>query len=230
VARTEALEDRLGRAAALNDAGHYGAALLQLDRLITFDPSNARAHVARAWALENLGPERLPEARDAYVAAVRLDPSELWAKEGLANVLRRLGQPEEADALCSEVVEEARARDVRDTDLLELLGWCEYRLGRFEDAAASLREALVVDADLLAVRLDLALVLLCAGLHDEALAEYIDGTHRAKRIGEIQGLLGVALDDLEEALTERPELRDTSGALAARQILLRALDAPRRPA
>jgi hypothetical protein len=73
-------------------------------------------------------------------------------------------------------------------------------------------------------------VLLCAGHHDQALTEYIDGTHRAERIGEIQGLLVVALDDLEDALTERPELRDASEALAARQILLRALDAPRRPA
>jgi tetratricopeptide (TPR) repeat protein len=230
VAQTETFRDPLEHAAALNDAGNYGAALRELDRLIAFDPSNVRAHVARAWALENLGSQQLPESRDAYLQAVRLDPTELWAKEGLANVLRRLGQAEEADALCAEVVEEARARDLRDADLLELLGWCEYRLGRFEDAAASLREALAVDADLVAVRLDLALVLLCAGHHDQALTEYIDGTHRAERIGEIQGLLVVALDDLEDALTERPELRDASEALAARQILLRALDAPRRPA
>lgn len=224
------LGDPLERASALCDAGDYVAALEEVDRLLAREPGHARAHVTRAWALENLGPERLVDARDAYLEAVRRDPTELWAKEGLANVLRRLDRRDEADDLCVEIVDEARSRPERDADLLELLGWCEYRLGRLDEAVDAFREALALDADLVAVRLDLGLTLLAAARPEEALAEYGEAVRRAARIGETRGLVAVALDDLDETLAERPDLRETSEALAARGLLLRAVEAPHGPA
>lgn len=224
------LGDPLERASALCDAGDYIAGLEEVDLLLAREPGHARAHVTRAWALENLGPERLVDARDAYLEAVRQDPAELWAKEGLANVLRRLDRRNEADDLCLEIVDEARSRPERDADKLELLGWCEYRLGRLDEAVDAFGAALALDADLIAVRLDLALTLLAAGRREEALAEYGQAAQRAARVGETRGLVAVALDDLDQTLSERPDLRETAEALAARGLLLRSLEAPRGPA
>jgi hypothetical protein len=49
-------------------------------------------------------------------------------------VLRKLGRPEEADALCREVIAEATPRAEGDAEMLELLGWCRYRVGLYEEA------------------------------------------------------------------------------------------------
>ena len=91
-------------------------------------------HTARGWALENLGPERLADARAAYEEALRLNAGAMWAKEGLANVLRRMGSTAEADQLCVEVIDEGTRRYDEEEDLRELVGWCELRLGRYDDA------------------------------------------------------------------------------------------------
>ena len=120
----------LGRAESLSDAGEYAAALEDLKAAFEAEPDNAAVFTARGWALENLGPDRLGEARLAYEAALTLDPSAMWAKEGLSNVLRRMGLQREADRLCEEVVEEGRRRYEAEEDLWELVGWCELRLGR----------------------------------------------------------------------------------------------------
>lgn len=224
MATTTGLNEAFARAERLCDAGDYASALRLLDDLARLAPDNAAFHTTRAWALENLGPECLPEARDAYWEALRADPSTLWAKEGLSNVLRRLGATEEAQVLCREVVAEARARQERDAELLELLGWCEYRLALFEDAEATFREALDIDEDLVAVRFDLALTLLCAGDRAGALIEYLDGVRRALEHPElVRGLVGVAMDDLDEALIERPELSPMPETCRARDLLRSSL-------
>ena len=217
----------LGRAEALSDAGDYAAALEELDAAFDAEPQNAAVFTARGWALENLGPERLGEARLAYETALRLDPSAMWAKEGLSNVLRRMGHSREADRLCEEVVDEGRRRYDAEEDLWELVGWCELRLGRYQDAVATLREALRRDGGWIAVRFDLALALLCAGERSRAFLEYSRGVHQAVNGGvdRLRGCLRVALDDLEESLAERPALATTHEAIAARDLLRSTLRA-----
>lgn len=213
----------LGRAEALSDAGEYAAALAELDAA----PSDAAVFTARGWALENLGPDRLGEARVAYEEALALDPSAMWAKEGLSNVLRRMGYTREADRLCEEVVDEGRRRYEDEEDLWELVGWCELRLGRYQDAVATLREALRRDGRWIAVRFDLALALLCAGERSRAFLEYSRGIHQAVNGGSrrLRGCLRVALDDLDESLAERPALASTREAIAARDLLRSTLRA-----
>ena len=217
----------LGRAEALSDAGEYAAALEELDVAFETEPQNAAVFTARGWALENLGPERLGEARSAYDAALVLDPSAMWAKEGLSNVLRRMGNVREADRLCEEVVDEGRRRYDTEEDLWELVGWCELRLGRYQDAVATLREALRRDGRWIAVRFDLALALLCAGERSRAFLEYSRGVHQAVNGGveRLRGCLRVALDDLEESLSERPALATTREAIAARDLVRSTLRA-----
>lgn len=217
----------LGRAEAYSDAGQYANALQELDAAMLAEPTNAAVHTARGWALENLGPERLMDARVAYEEALRLDPGALWAKEGLSNVLRRMGLAEEADRLCEEVVEEGQRRYEQEEDLWELVGWCQLRLGRYDEAVQTLSEALTRDGRWIAVRFDLALAMLCAGLRSRAFLEYSRGVHQAVNGGveRLRGVVRVALDDLEESLTERPALAGTREAIAARDLLRTTLRA-----
>jgi hypothetical protein len=69
------------------------------------------------------------------------------------------------------------------------------------------------------VRLDLALTLLCVGRPSEALAAYDEAIATAERLGDLRGVLAIALDDLEQALAARPELAPTPAAAAARERL-----------
>ena len=220
----------LGRAEALSEAGEYAAALQELDAVLLNGPATAEIHTARGWALENLGPERLPDARAAYESALRMDPRALWAKEGLANVLRRIGLVRDADRLCEEVITDGLARADEELDALELVGWCQLRLGRPHDAVETLSNALQRDGRWIAVRFDLALALLCLGERSRSFLEYSRGVHQAVNGGvdRLRGVVRVALDDLEESLTERPALASTREAIAARDLLRSTLRAAYR--
>jgi len=221
MAGTDQLPDVMDRITALSDAGDHAAALRLADEVVAADPERAAAHTARAWALENLGPEHLPQARYAYRDALRSDPTELWAKEGLSTVLRKLGQGDEADELCREVIEEAAARAASEVELLELLGWCQYRLGQHEEASTTFRRALATDPDWVSVRFDLALALLCEGNGPAALAEYAACLALADsgRLGPVDGLVAVAFDDLETAIAEHPGLLEMPETTTARDLL-----------
>lgn len=211
----------LGRVEELSDAGHYQAALDELDRQLAEHPNEPAVHTARGWALENLGTAGLAGARDAYARALELDPTALWAKEGLSNVFRRMGDIEEANRLAKQVIEEGAPRAGKEIDLLELIGWCQLRLGLYPEAVATLRRALELDGRWTAVRFDLALALMCEGDRGRAFLEYQRGIHQAVNGGveRLRGVVRMGLDDLEECLAERPALAGTREAIAARDLL-----------
>jgi Flp pilus assembly protein TadD len=222
----------LGRVEELSEAGDYEAALQELDRQLESHPLEPAVHTARGWALENLGPQGLPDARDAYVRALELDPRALWAKEGLSNVYRRMGDPDEADRLAREVIEEGTPRCHEEIDLLELIGWCQLRLGDYQEAVTTLRQALELDGRWTAVRFDLALALMCVGDRGRAFLEYQRGIHQAVNGGvdRLRGVVRMGLDDLEECLSERPALAATREAIAARELLRSTLRVASRTA
>jgi tetratricopeptide (TPR) repeat protein len=211
----------LGRVEELSEAGRYEAALEELDRQLADHPLEPAVHTARGWALENLGPQELPSARDAYARALELDPSALWAKEGLSNVYRRMGDIEEANRLARAVIDEGTPRAHAEIDLLELIGWCQLRLGEYREAVETLRKALELDGRWTAVRFDLALALMCVGDRRRAFLEYQRGIHQAVNGGveRLRGVVRMGLDDLEECLAERPALAATREAIAARDLL-----------
>jgi tetratricopeptide (TPR) repeat protein len=211
----------LGRVEELSEAGFYEAALEELDRRLAEHPFEPAAHTARGWALENLGPHELPSARDAYARALELDPTALWAKEGLSNVYRRMGDIAEANRLARAVIEEGTPRAGQEIDLLELIGWCQLRLGEYREAVETLRKALELDGRWTAVRFDLALALMCVGERGRAFLEYQRGIHQAVNGGveRLRGVVRMGLDDLEECLAERPALAATREAIAARDLL-----------
>lgn len=213
--------DGLGRVEELSEAGRYEAALEELDRQLEEHPLEPAVHTARGWALENLGSDGLPAARDAYARALELDPTALWAKEGLSNVYRRMGDIEEANRLARAVIEEGMPRAEREIDLLELVGWCQLRLGLYRESVETLRRALELDGRWTAVRFDLALALMCVGERGRAFLEYQRGIHQAVNGGveRLRGVVRMGLDDLEECLAERPALAATREAIAARDLL-----------
>ncbi len=211
----------LGHVEELSEAGRYEAALEELDRQVEEHPFEPAVHTARGWALENLGSDGLPAARDAYARALELDPTALWAKEGLSNVYRRMGDIEEADRLARAVIDEGLPRAEREIDLLELVGWCQLRLGLYRESVDTLRRALELDGRWTAVRFDLALALMCVGERGRAFLEYQRGIHQAVNGGveRLRGVVRMGLDDLEECLAERPALAATREAIAARDLL-----------
>jgi tetratricopeptide (TPR) repeat protein len=211
----------LGRVEELSEAGRYEAALEELDRQVEEHPFEPAVHTARGWALENLGSDGLPAARDAYARALELDPAALWAKEGLSNVYRRMGDIQEANRLARAVIEEGMLRAEREIDLLELVGWCQLRLGMYRESVETLRRALELDGRWTAVRFDLALALMCVGERGRAFLEYQRGIHQAVNGGveRLRGVVRMGLDDLEECLAERPALAATREAIAARDLL-----------
>jgi tetratricopeptide (TPR) repeat protein len=222
----------LGRVEELSEAGRYEAALEELDRQVEEHPFEPAVHTARGWALENLGSDGLPAARDAYARALELDPTALWAKEGLSNVYRRMGDIEEADRLARAVIDEGLPRAEREIDLLELVGWCQLRLGLYRESVETLRRALELDGRWTAVRFDLALALMCVGERGRAFLEYQRGIHQAVNGGveRLRGVVRMGLDDLEECLAERPALAATREAIAARDLLRSTLRVASQPA
>jgi tetratricopeptide (TPR) repeat protein len=220
--------EAIERAAALSDAGHFDVALRVITDALAVDPNASSAYTVQAWALENLGPDRLTDAEASYREAIRLNPGDLWAKEGLATVLRKSGRAAEAEALEIEVVDEVGGRIEDDHELMELLGWCQHRLGRHDEAVETFRRALEAAPEWLSVRFDLALALLCGDRPTEALAEYEAALRLAGsgRLGRVDGLVAVALDDLDGAVAERPDLLRTPETMLAHDLLRASANAP----
>jgi len=208
--------DVLERASELADRGEYEESLAVAERALELDPAVPAAHVAKAWALENLGRDRLAEAGEAYRAALRVDGGSLWAAAGLATVAERLGDRQEAARLFTHVAETPVATDEDDPDVLEIVGWSRFKAGRFEEAQALFRQALGVDPSLLAVHLDLALALLFSGKKDEALGEY--RAILADESPQVRAHAAVALDDLEHAVDGDLSV-GPAGAQAAAELL-----------
>jgi Flp pilus assembly protein TadD len=213
-----AIAQRVAHANALCEAGAYGEALALLDRMFAIECADPEVHSARGWALENLGPARLPEARHAYESAIALDASRLWARLGLANVLGQLGEAGSCACLYQDAIEQAAARTAREPDLLELIGWSQYRLGWLDDAIATFRRALSLDEAWVSVRFDLGLALLVRGDEDKASQEYEAGLAclTAREPGRRLGPLSVALADLDDALVRLRSASQAVGRIRAR--------------
>ena len=174
--------------------------------------------MARGWALEQLGSPRLPEARAAYQRALALDPECLGAASGLATVLDRLGQREDARSLYRSVAERFGDAPQLDAETLEITGWCAFKIGRLDQARRRFEQALALDPTIAAIRFDLALALLAAGEGESALAHYREGV-AGPDAPEVAAHATVALGDLRDAIAEQADLRSSVATAAAIGIL-----------
>jgi tetratricopeptide (TPR) repeat protein len=206
---TPAPTDASGAAALVREANafidlaEFDAAAATAGRAVSLDPGTVAGHVVMGWALENL--ERDQEARTAYEAALAIDPDSIGALEGLGNVLHRMGSHEQATASFSAVVEVAPSLVDPDGETLELIGWCQFRLGLHDEAVHTFRTSLTLEPERVAARFDLALTLLCSGQPERGLGEFERalGNLEGREAGRRRSTLSVALFDLREALAER---------------------------
>ncbi|HEY1330568.1 MAG TPA: tetratricopeptide repeat protein [Actinomycetota bacterium] len=190
------------RAVRHNDVGEFEAAASAAERAIGLGARGAAPHISLGWALENL--DRDPEARVEYELALRAEPENIDAAEGLGNVLHRLGERDAAAEYFRLVTEAASGISDPDAATLEVLGWSQFRLGHLDEAVHTLRTALTLEPGRAAARFDLGLALLLGEQPDRAEKEY------ERALADLQGwepgrreaAVGVASFDLREYLRD----------------------------
>ena len=115
------------------------AALGFLDNAVAGDPSVGRFHNTRAVLLSIVG--RLEDARDAYGAAIPLEPDNANNWTGLGSVLDRLGDTEAAVDACRRATEIDPQSSQAHGTLAPLL----LALGRHGEALESAKAAVALD-------------------------------------------------------------------------------------
>jgi tetratricopeptide (TPR) repeat protein len=197
----------LNRGQICNDIAEFEAAIEDLQTVVTQDSGDAEAQADLGWAFHRLG--RGSEALDAYTAAWNADRDDLWARKGVAEALRQIGDSEKAIGHYQAVVHAAEQDAVGASQDPSLTAWCCYRLGRFDDAFQLMRKARSALPDV-AIQFDLALVLLCSGEHAAAVREYRRGVDQAQTVHPLRqrGYIHIALMDLREAISEHPDVDD----------------------
>ena len=213
------------RAWELTDLADYAAAVETATGAIELDPNCALAYTVRGWALEGLGEEHLDEARSAYEMALQLDTTAPWPRTGIADLLRRTGSREEAErlyrAVADDVVDPSDARPRS----LEFRGWSLYRLGRLDEAIAAFHASLTRAPGRLSVLFDLALALLVDRRSDEATEAYAVAIEavRAADMRRRLAPLAVASEDLDDAISSRPDVAGLPATATIRDRLRREL-------
>jgi tetratricopeptide (TPR) repeat protein len=215
------------RAWELTDLADYAGAVETTSEAIELDPNCALAYTVRGWALEGLGEEHLDAARSAYERALRLDSTAPWPRTGIADLLRRTGNREEAERLYRTVADDDMEPSEARPRSLEFRGWSLYRLGRLDEAIAAFHTSLAQAPGRFSVLFYLALALLVDGRSDEATEAYAAAieTVRAADLRRRPAPLSVASEDLDDAISSRPDLAALPATGAIRDRLRRELAA-----
>lgn len=215
------------RAWKLADVADYVAAVEATAGAIELDATCALAYTVRGWALEGLGEEHLDEARSAYEMAMALDTNAPWPRTGIADLLRRSGNPEDADRLYRAVADDPMDPADERPRGLEFRGWSLYRLGRLDEAIEAFHASLAQAPGAISVLFDLALSLLANGRTDEATATYDAAIEAVQERDVTRRLtpLTVASEDLEDAISARPDLAALSATATIHERLRRELAA-----
>jgi tetratricopeptide (TPR) repeat protein len=210
----------LGR--ALLDQGDLAAAEAPLRAAIALQPADAEAHLHLGASLMGLG--RIDEARQAYQTAMLLDGERIgtmlkiagsWLTGAHADDAVRVYEraaaidPQSADAIgglalayhlqqrprqCEEACRRALALVPDKTDIRLLLGHSLACLGRFNEAAAELREALARDPSSVKARQDLAVLgRVTAGDRDAAVLSAVLRNEVAPARDRVAAAFGVGL-------------------------------------
>lgn len=175
------------------------------------DATQAPLWGLQGWCLQHLGdPRNAAEAyRKAFALSEETDP---WYRKGLANALMRFDK-EKAKEHFEAIVQEQKyqmdpvtvtERLAGDADTVALLGWCNYRLGRYDEAIRLLQTALDRSSDNQSVQFDLGLVFLASGRTGLARDAYLRGhtmTEKCEKPRQ-RGLYYIAMFDLADLLNQ----------------------------
>lgn len=207
----------LDHAQLLSDMAEYEPAVQKYGQVIDLDLNNSQAYAGKAWALENIGKQKVAEAKEAYEKASELQPDDWWLHKGMANALKLSGDKQAATAKYKWVVEQIEQKGVQPADR-SMLAWCCYQLGEYEKAENIYRQVVASNPNPISDYFDLGLVLLCREQYPEALKAYEQAaTLLQQRYPALLrlGLIYVAIDDLQEAVEAN---RSLSGVKEYNQI------------
>ena len=125
--------DAVEEAAELLQEARYPEAMIALRGVIKADPMNPYAYNYLGVAFFEI--ENLEAARDAYRAAIRVQPDYLGARVSLSNVLRLMGHPGEA----LREANEALRRFPKDGEALHAAGLANAAKGNRREAKKQLQ-------------------------------------------------------------------------------------------
>ncbi|HXI23922.1 MAG TPA: tetratricopeptide repeat protein [Pyrinomonadaceae bacterium] len=214
----------LFKAHILCEVAEFKAAVKALHRAIQINRNVAEAFGLLGWALQHLGVKQARNTLQAYESAVNLEPDNLWWHKGVANSLYLMGNQKGAAAKYRWVVEQARRRAKKENaeaKFLSLVAWCQYRLGKCEQAVQLFSEVISLDPQQFASQFDLALSLICCGRYSEALREYNRGVRASMELPALRcrSLTFVALYDLNIAVRMHRQLAEVEELNEARALL-----------
>ncbi len=227
------------RGVTLLAIAEYEKALPDLERSIAIDARlawvhNHLGHCYMRLALGKPAAESealLAKAEAASRIAVELEPDDASWRQILGDVLWRRGGARRGEAAKEFEVVLQTAHTTEKLDYYTALsgGWAAYRLsaGRPDQASALLAEAeefyvealaakrsFPASSDVVEVKFDIALAVLCGGRFGLALREYSSALELAggREPGLQRGLIDRARTDLAEAMADRTQLQSTSHA------------------
>jgi len=163
---------------------------------------------------------------NAFQKAFDLSNEHFFFEKGLANALFQAGRFDDAVLHFRSVLQKQKyhAADSaneflpRDSNALALIGWCNYRLRRFDEAIRLFQTALTgASTEYWPLWFDLALVLLASGRQELGLKGYERAFQIAdhEELDRRRGLYHVALFDLIDAKRHEFIGRESDPALAA---------------
>ncbi len=129
-------------------------AIGELLMAVRLDPDDKNVRLALAEAFRRAG--RIDETEEHLLAALRIDPNFHAARFNLAALYIERERYEEAIAQATVLLEDPTFP--RPWRALTNVGWAEYKLGRFDEAARRLRLALDYREDYWPARLNLGIL------------------------------------------------------------------------
>jgi len=188
-------------ARSLYSLGRFDEAIAEVRKAIEMNPKNADAYKLLGLCLESKGASE--EALECYERALDDQSPDGDLRLQLADLLDKLGRYEESlqHALrARDIFEAAQDRGGMARAYWDV-GWAYCRLEQWQQSIDASKRAVELWPDLYQARFNLALALLHDGRQEESIREYLRGAE-GLTASEIQYW---AIDDLEEALEQRPD-------------------------
>jgi tetratricopeptide (TPR) repeat protein len=184
---------RINLAQTYTDMGKHSEAVVQLKAALEHLSDSAELHLLLARAYIQL--KAYPESLSCLDRLLELEPENDQVRLEKADVLFLEGE----FLSCRDHIESILPRYPRDPQLRNLLGRCQYNLGKWENAAEQYREAIELDADNAVYRVNLARCMERAGDSSGAVENYFKAARQLFR-QEIYDELSLVLARLNDLL------------------------------
>ena len=189
------------------------------------EQSNAQCWHLKGTAIEYKQRAGSRKALRCFLKAAELEDTNLWFKQAVADSHYLLGKISEAETLNNAIIEEIRKKPT-DADHLGLLGWCMFRLERYDESIRASAKALQLRRDSLGYQFNLALATFGSGRFALGLEEYQGGVKAAsdKEAPRRRGILDEARVDLQIAMERLPKLEAEPQVHEAMKLLEKEYD------